>query len=241
MIKMPRTIIGVPGCWANRSDIVASIATRSGGYLFAGDYMMKIGTDTAYKLEIYEHDPNLANAFSIAGRGRLRDVDLEAIRSHTFTLYLVVESGTIPAAQALLHVTRALILSGGIGVKVESAGTAHRVDQWEEFCADDRLDHLLWAYVVYVGDRGHYYSCGMHNFGYKDAIVEVDIPPDDAAKIIHAFLRYLLIENPIINDGETFSISEKAPRYRIFRESCTRFEVDNPFHNPFGIMRIVPA
>jgi hypothetical protein len=33
MSKNPQTVIGIPGQWANRSEIVTSIASRSGGYL----------------------------------------------------------------------------------------------------------------------------------------------------------------------------------------------------------------
>src|SRR5271165_3439345 len=61
MSKSPQTVIGIPGRWPNRSDVVTSIASRSGGYLFAGIVMMKIGTKDGFKLEIYEHDPKLRN------------------------------------------------------------------------------------------------------------------------------------------------------------------------------------
>src|SRR5438477_11981643 len=97
MSKNPQTVIGIPGRWANRSDIVTSIASRSGGYLFAGMAMMKIGTKDGFTLEIHEHDPTLKNAFSIAGRGRLTDEDLDAIGLHTFALYLVAQGGSIDA------------------------------------------------------------------------------------------------------------------------------------------------
>jgi len=47
-----QTIIGVPEHWATRSDIATSIASSSGGYLFAGTIMRlgfnKSGGDTSY-------------------------------------------------------------------------------------------------------------------------------------------------------------------------------------------------
>src|SRR5437773_11056675 len=108
MSKNPQTVIGIPGRWPNRSDIVTSIASRSGGYLFAGMAMVKIGTKDAFTLEIYEHDPKLKNAFSIAGRGRLTDQDLDTIGAHTFTLYLAAEGGSVQAPTKLLHAANAL-------------------------------------------------------------------------------------------------------------------------------------
>jgi hypothetical protein len=242
MSKNPQTVIGIPGRWASRSEIVTSIAARSGGYLFAGTVLKKIGTDDGFTLEIYEHDPNLRGAFSIAGRGRLTDEDLEAIGSHTFTLYLVAEGGSIDRAKTLLHAANALLKSGGLAVKVESTGTAHRADQWAEFCvAHDHPGTLLEAYVTFVGSKGACYSCGMHNLGLPDAVVEAEIRPGDAADLLHIFLGYLLVEKPNFNDGETFSIAADAPCYRLFHEDCKRFEAGDLFHNPFGVWKMVPA
>jgi Domain of unknown function (DUF4261) len=243
MSKNPnaQTVIGIPGRWPSRSDIVTSIATRSGGYLFAGMVMMKIGTKDGFTLKIYEHDPNLKKAFSIAGRGRLTDEDLDAIGSHTFTLYLVIEGGTINAAKKALHAANALLKSGGLAVKVESTGTAHRADQWAQFCAHDHPGSLLRAYVTYIGGDGVYYSCGMHNLGHPDAVVEAAIPPNDATNLLHTFLGYLLVENPKLNDRETFSVDADAPRYRLFHEACTLYPAGNLFHNPFGVWKLIPA
>jgi hypothetical protein len=241
MSKRPQTVIGIPGRWPSRNDIVTSIASRSGGYLFAGMIMMKIGEKDGFTLEIYEHDPNQKNAFSVAGRGRLTDDDLTAIGSHTFTLYLVADGGSIAAAKTLLSAGNALLKSGGLAIKVESTGTAHRADQWAEFCAHDHLGNLLQAYVAYVGSNGTFYSCGMHNLGHPDALVEADIAPTDAAKLLHTFVGYLLVENPKLKDRETFSIDADAPRYRLFHEACTMYEAGDLFHNPYGVWKLVPA
>jgi len=241
MSKIPQVVIGIPGRWADRNDIVASIASRSGGYLFAGTVMMRIGTKEGVTLEIYDRDPNLKNAFSIAGRGRLTEVDLAAIDSHTFTLYVVAEGGSVDAAGKLLHAANGLLKAGGLAVKVESTGVAHRADQWAEFCTDDHLGNLLQAYVTYIGGNGVYYSCGMHNIGYPDAVVEADIPPNDAARLLHTFVSYLAAENPTLKNGEIFSIDAHAPRYRLFHHPCTMYEAGDLFHNPFGVWKLVPA
>lgn len=242
MTNPPQTVIGVPGRWANQTDIVTSIIKRSGGYLFAGLLMMHMETKESFKLEIYNRDPNLREAFAIAGGNRFTDVDLDAIESHTLTLYIIGEGGSVDAAKRLLHAANGLLKAGGLAVKIESTGVAHRADQWAEFCANDSLfGNLLKAYVTYVGGDGCYYSCGMHNLGYPDAVVEADIPPDEAAELLHMFVGYLLVDNPKLNDGETFSIDADAPRYRLFGKACTMFEADDLFHNPFGVWKLVPA
>jgi hypothetical protein len=241
MSKSPQTVIGVPGRWTTRSDIVSAIASQSGGYLFAGMAMVKIGTQDAFSLEVYDHDPSLKKAFSIAGHGRLSEQDLEAIGSHTFTLYLGAPGGSVAAAKNLLHAANGLLKAGGLAVKVESTGTAHRADQWAEFCSHDHLGSLLQAYVNYVGSEDVYYSCGMHNLGHPDALVEADISPNDAAELLHTFASYLLIENATLKDRETFSIDADAPRFRLFHGPCRMYEDGDLFHNPFGVWKLVPA
>jgi hypothetical protein len=203
--------------------------------------LMTIGVKEGFTLEIYEHDPQLKGAFTVAGRGRLTDDDLEAIGSHTFTLYLVAEGGSVEAAKKLLHASNGLLKAGGLAVKVESTGRAHRADQWAEFCAHDHFGNLLQAYATFIRGKGVYYSCGMHNLGCPDAVVEAEIHPNDAARLLHTFVGYLLVENPTLKDGETFSIDADAPRYRLFHEPCTMYEAGNPFHNPFGLWRLVSA
>ena len=241
MIEKIQTVIGVPGQWANRSDIVTSIASRSDGYLFAGMVMIKTGETGGFLLNIHDRDPELENAFSIAGRGSLKEQDLNAIGSHTFVLYLGGEGGSINAGKKLLHAANALLKSGGLAIKIESAGIAHSSEQWSAFCARDDIGALLSAYVTYVGGAGVYYSCGMHNLGHSDITVEAKIPPADAARLLHTFAGYLLAENPTLKDRETFSVDVNAPRYRLFHERCARFKAEDLFHNPFGVWKMVPA
>ena len=124
---------------------------------------------------------------------------------------------------------------------MESTGTAHSAEQWAEFCTNADLGDLLRAYVTYIGGGSSYYSCGMHNLGFPDAVGDAEIPPNEAAMLLHTFLGFLLVEDPELNDGETFFIAVDAPRYRLFHEPCTQFEPDDLFHNPFGIWKLVPT
>jgi hypothetical protein len=240
-IASPRTIIGVPGRWETRADIVTAIAGRSVGYLYVGSIMMHVETKSQLILEMSDHDDSLAKAFSVAGAGRFSPEEIASIGSHTFCLYLTGNAGSIDSAQKCMRAANALLNCGGLGVKVESAGTAHSVSGWRSLCAEGHIVSMLKAFVAYVGSRGRYYSCGMHNLGHPDCIVDANINPDAAATLMHAFLLYLLAEAPTLNSGETFSTDAAAPRYRIFFEDCTAFSADNPFHNPIGVWKLVPA
>jgi hypothetical protein len=126
-------------------------------------------------------------------------------------------------------------------VKVESAGTAHTAEGWRDLCNCGDNYSLFEAYVTLVGNDGHYYSCGMHNLGYRDAVVEADIDSKDAGKLLHAFLCYMRLENPTLNAGETFSVDRSSPLYRLAIAKCDMFSMDDLFHNPFGVWKLASA
>jgi len=182
--------------------------------------MVHKDTKTHFDVDVYDRDDNLAEAFSVAGGDRFSNEQIQAIAEHTCCVYLIGEGGSPESARRIMDAGRALLDCGGLGVKIESAGTAHSPEGWRELCNDGRLGSLLKAFTTYVGGNGLYYSCGMHNLGYPDCVVEASISPADAANLIHVFLGYLLTENPMINSGETFSVDPDAPLYRLAKEDC---------------------
>lgn len=240
-LSLPRTIIGIPGTWPTRSDIVASIVKNSGGYLFAGAVMMHIESKTHFQVDVYDHDDNLGEAFRVAGGGKMTADELRAIEDHTFCVYLIADGGSLESARRFIAIGRALLNCGGLGVKIESAGLAHSSTTWERFAADDRLGSLMKAFVTYVGDGDTYYSCGMHNLGYPDCVVQAPVDPTVAANLLHTFLGYLLVENPTVLSGQTFSVDAESPHYRLSKEDCVMFPPGDPFHNPYGVWKMVPA
>jgi hypothetical protein len=99
-------------------------------------------------------------------------------------------------------------------------------------------------YPVFVtlinGEKGAY-SCGMHNLGFRDAALDVQLPPDVASKTLNTFLEYLIRENPKLSDGNTFSVDPKAQRFKIVLEPCRQYPSDDLMHNPYGVWRLSPA
>ena len=239
--EIPKVVIGVPGVWPDRSDIVTAIAKHSGGYLFAGMILMHIDTKWSCTLEIYGRDPEMRRAFEIAGGGRIAESELKAIEQHTNTIYLIADGGSFENARNLMHAASALLKCGGIAVKIESTGVAHSATRWNELADDEVPLAVLNAFVTYVGGDGEFYSCGMHNIGHRDAIVTADIAPNDAVNLLHQFLRYIAFEDPTIHDNETFSVDENAPRYRVCKSPCTMFPSDDLFHNPYGVWKLSPV
>lgn len=240
MSKLPQIVIGIPGAWKDRSEIVTSIASGSGGHLFAGSVMMHLETKASFNVEISDHDPAMRTAFEIAGGGHIPEKALDEIESHTHTLYVSTNGGSPEAARGIMHAADGLLLSGGIAAKVESAGVAHSVTQWRELTHDSDPAALLNAFVAYVGENGLFYSCGMHNLGYRDAILRADIPADQAAGLLHTFGVFLVVDEPALHDGDTFSIDEDSGSYRMEKVPCDMFDRDDLFHNPYGMWQLSP-
>ena len=237
----PRIVIGVPGLWVTRTDIVTSIAQHSDGFLFAGLVLMDTATKQGCTLEVYDHHPQLHEAFRIAGGGRIADAELAAIAKHRHTLYCVSSDASIETARQMLRFGSALLRAGGLAVKIESSGAAHSATRWKRLADSNELFDLYTAFVTLIGGADWFYSCGMHVFGLPDAEVPRELNVGDATHLLNVFNYYLLAESPSLSDGHTFSVGAGAPRFRLRKTACDTYEVKHAFHNPFGMWRLTSA
>ncbi len=238
---MSQIIIGVPGTWESRSEIVQAIASRSNGYLFAGGVLMNTATQQSQMLEVEEYNLQLHGAFRIAGQGNLSEEDISLIGEHTFTLYALSSGASLSQVRESLEVGNALLNSGGIAVKVESAGVAHSAEKWRQLAESDDLFSLYVAFITLIGSENTFYSCGMHNFGLPDCEVENNLSPEAAADLLNQFNYYQLAESPDLASGNTFSLSADSPTYTLTKEKDRHHHPGEPFHNPFGIWSIRSA
>jgi len=238
-----KTIVGVPGPWADSSELVAAVARGCRGrYLYAGGLLADPERRVQAEVDLYERDARLRRAFQAAGAySELGPGDLDAIDGHTTCAYLVDDGGgSLEAAGRMLRLASALLDAGGHAVKVESAGKVHSAGEWRVLDPASPLD-LFKAFAILVGGaETGYYSCGMHNLGRPDAALPPGPDPVAAGRLLDGFLLYLLLEEPTLEDGQTFGLSADGPGYRVQLDPCVQFEPDDPFHNPFGVWRLDP-
>lgn len=235
-------IIGIPGQWKDRTAITEAILNKSGGYTYGGVMLINSATQESFGLEIFEHEPQLKAAFEFAGKDKLSSKELEAIDKHTFTIYVIGEGGSIGAAKKMLSVGQALLKTGGLGVKVETAGNAFSPTQWNELCAltDDARCYDAFVTKLQAQDDV-FFTCGMHNLGLKDAIIgAVDVGV--ASYVLDLFSVYQIMENPTIVAGEQFAAAEDLPTFQIYEEKeDNRYPKDDGFHNPKGLWILRPV
>jgi|HigsolmetaAR201D_1030396.scaffolds.fasta_scaffold06133_2 hypothetical protein len=230
----PTIVLGLPGLWKSRSDIVAAIAHNCDQLMFAGMIVRDLQSQQSYQLDIYEHDPLLARAFAAAGRDMLTDEEIALIAEHTFCLYLVGPGGSIEQARTLAQVGARLLATGALAVKVESAGVAHSAEDWRSLAMSDDLTALYYAYVTKINNGEQLYSCGMHLLGLPDAAVPGWINEDEASELLDTFLLYMLLDRPTLGNGHTFGLTTRPERYRLRHKPCMRYHIDDLFFNPYG-------
>ncbi|MGG2027224.1 hypothetical protein AB1282_16115 [Gottfriedia sp. S16(2024)] len=61
-------IIGIPGIWKNRTELIQTVATKSEGYLMAGNIIHNAQKNIGFQVEVYDHEPNLKESFIYACR-----------------------------------------------------------------------------------------------------------------------------------------------------------------------------
>lgn len=234
-----KIVLCVPGPWENRSEFVESIVKESSGYIFAGMFLMHLETSQYFELEFCEQDERMLSAFEAAGPHWKNSPEMELISSHKSVCYLVTSGGSIESAHSIMHAAEALLNAGGYGVKVESSGLAHPPKDWLEQCKYNYLFKSHSSYVVYISSDSTY-SCGMHNFGLPDAIVNSS-ESESPADLLRIFTHYLLSESPGIKENQTFSVDSDSPVYRIKKHPPINYGEDSLFNNPFGTWQLQPA
>ncbi len=234
-----RIVLCIPGPWESHEALAHAIAASNHGTALSGSILRR--DDRSARAEFVEQDPDLRDAFAHAGR-LFSETDLAAIAAHRSAVYLIGDGGSLEAGREMMGFADALLRAGGLAVKVETSGVAHRAQDWLAQSArkETHTGALFIAYVAMVASRGAVYSCGMHNLGFPDAILSADLPSQRAGQLLKDFLMYLLHEQPVLTDEHTFAVSGDEARFRLAREPRPLFATDDLFHNPYGWWRLTP-
>lgn len=230
-----RTILCLPGTWADRGEFLAACAKS--GLVAAGAFVVDSLRGTHVELEFQPSDARMRDSFRVASGGEIDGAELEAIAEHRSVVYLLADGGDLEKLRPLVQLAVRLIPHGALGIKVESAGVAAPIERWMELSAQFDPFGLIRCFVVVASDGDDMYSCGMHNLGFPDVETH-GVPIAEAKKTIDAFNLYALIERPTLRDGQTFGREQGARTFSLEKKPCTRFPPDDPFHNPFGVWHL---
>src|SRR4051812_31178153 len=116
----PQIIIGIPGLWKNRTELIQNVVTKSEGYLLAGNIIHNATRNVGFEIDIYEHEPSLTEAFSYAGGERFNSDLLSKIDKHTYTVYVITKVKDFNTVKEIIDVGMGLLNAGGIAIKIET-------------------------------------------------------------------------------------------------------------------------
>lgn len=238
-IPDPEMVLCIPGPWTDATDLIRRLARDRTGYLFAGRILMCMDTHFKCELVLEGPDDRMLRAFEASGPHWRDTPEMAAISEHSSVVYLVGSGGSQQNAESLMRAGAALLRAGGLGVKIESTGLSYKPADWHEHCENLHLLFAHRALVVYL-TGADVCSCGMHNLGLKDAATPSRNDPAAATELLRVFTQYLFTESPSIRAGQTFSVDEDAPVYRIEEQDSQTYDKNSLFHNPYGIWRLVP-
>jgi hypothetical protein len=237
----PEIIIGIPGRWKDRAALVKAIATRSGGYVFAGGVMLNLATQEGFQVDLGPTDPRVTEAFKLLSRRVLTKADMKRISEHTFMLYLIGPGGSVEAARSIMQAAAGLLNAGGDALKVETAGVVHRSKQWLRLAEDGSPQALFQAFVTLVGDtEGTIYTVGMHNLGLPDGIISGE-DPTLAASLLQGLALYQLLSDRRLAPGHSFGLTPETAHHTLELGPSFHEENDRFYHNPYGMWRLQPV
>lgn len=229
-------LLCIPGPWKDRRDFLRRVVTHEpmGRYMFAGGILADISAKDHLAIEFAPVNPQMSEAFELAGQGKIAAQVLEQIEKHESVVYLHFSIDIQAERERVVKFTKLLQQLGGYAVKVESAGTAHAWDRWFSLLNGSLFD-LYCSVAVLIGGEDHYYSCGMHHFGLPECAVPTTVDLGEAADLMNRFNFWQIDEHPTMKSGHTFSLSQDAPVWRLALEDDERYEAEHPFFNPHGV------
>jgi hypothetical protein len=235
------SVLCIPGNWNNREEFILSIVSSTGGeYINVGNVLLNAKLKQHYAIEFCERDERMYESFKYAGKvNNVSEFFLEEIGGHKYVIYISAITGSLKEAENIALAGLAILKSGGIGIKVETAGKAFEKDQWAKYLENFETSNLYDMFVLdsIVYPDGSTYSCGMHNIGFKDTIISGE-EFQDAVKLIRIFSFYQIVDSPTIHNNQTFSIDSDSPRFRITNELSQPNEGIELFENPFGLWKL---
>lgn len=234
----PAIVIGIPGKWKDRSDIVRSIAKKSDGYLLAGGILMDTNSDARFEVEIYDHDPSLAEKVRSSSMGQIPETDLKDLEDHTFTIYVLSDKTGRDIVSLLSDAVTGLLKAGGIVSKIEFAGLSVSSDAWKDHAMTKSAYSQYRSMVTLVGSGTEFFSCGMRAFALPDCSVH-GAELDEAFEVATEFCCYMIDESPRLGDGHTFSVPDGNQKFRMLFDAYSYYENGHSFHNPEGLWRLI--
>jgi len=234
------TTILIPGPWKSWKDFGLPLAAR-GNYIHMGSPTMgilsKVKTEISFKAYLDPHGSQEEYSDHFAPLFPKEMQDRLPLPIHSVFI-IEAEGGSFQQMEQLCAAITEVLKIGGYGLKIPNSGKIITREEWEGYSFSP--DTFFRTFVsVYDTGNGGILTCGMSNFGQRDVFVPLTFD-DQGIDFIVSYAWFIVYDQPIIKDQQTFSLSEDSPSFRIFEAEDDMREADHPFHNPYGLWKVWP-
>ncbi|BAV06386.1 hypothetical protein FLA_2402 [Filimonas lacunae] len=217
------------------------VAVRCDGeYFIVGNMLIHIKSLRHYSLEMHDVDKDIVSGFTEAGKTTgMTETFTASLEKANSIIYISGPTGNLEEAEYIAFAATALLQSGGIGVKIETAGKAFEKDNWLELTNKFKPANLYNMFVVasVTDDQAAVYSRGMQNLGLKDTII-VGEDPQQAITTISVFSNYQITDKSIIQHKQVFSTQDNATKFNITIEKKHPCKGHQLLENPLGAWKL---
>lgn len=233
------TIVCIPLTVATKNELRENLfKNTSGKILYVGDFFSYEDEGIIVESEFCLPDVKMMDAFKAGSGNRISEDDLETINKHKAVLYILWKTPGLESLNKLHSLISNILTAGGLGIKFENSGVSHSKNSWlTKNFYDDTYD-LLNSHVMNIIDTNTVFSSGMHIFGLPDVSLHSDIDPQIALKTVIAFNHYHVFEQPVFEEGNTFSLDPKSPYFKINICDDYIYKNEECFENPFGRLKL---
>jgi Domain of unknown function (DUF4261) len=228
-----KTTLLIPGNWKDIKDFIVSLANGN-NYLFVGFLLMKLETRETFPAELSQDWS--AEEYLTEFAPLFPNQPLEQPFPIHSVFMIEADTGSLQQLEKLCDIISEVLRIGGYGVKIVNSGKVIPRNIWEGLSYNSQTLFELFI-SIYPVDKG-IRTCGMSNFGKRDVFVPLK-PDDEGIEFILSYAWYIISEQAVVQEGETFSSSNDAPIFKIF-EAEDDNEPEHPFYNPFGLWKVWP-
>jgi hypothetical protein len=164
---------------------------------------------------------------------------LNKIEKHNFVIYISGVTGSLKEAENIAFAGTAVLKAGGAGIKIETAGKAFEKSKWLSLVKNFDESDLYQMFVAspIVDEKSDVFSCGMHNLGLKDTIIQGE-ELQRSIDLVPIFGYYQIFDKPGILHDQTFQPDLQSPKYLITDEPNQPYKGNSLFENPYGMWRL---
>ncbi|MCA9177740.1 MAG: hypothetical protein KDB14_24910 [Planctomycetales bacterium] len=234
---LPEVTLRIPGRWRTEKELIRRLPPCCE---FRQNWLRVDGGSPVW-LATIPADAQFPRIFEMSCRRPTQPRERMQVAEYRRNAAIVGRGGSLAAARHLLRVGATILRAGGAGVFIDNSLMSHGGADWLELDenSDDPLA-VFYAFVNIIRGVEGFKSHGMHVFGQRDGVIDVEPSRDDGdleqaqLRAIEDFLRLSCCEERQWSAHEEFSDERGRTFHLEPLEDASQFRPDHPVVNPYG-------